>query len=156
MIEIGAGGGSIARVDRSGCSRCGPESRGRRSRARLLRRAAAREPTVTDADLVLGYLDPGFFLGGRDAPRRRGGADARSTSASPSRSGSTVEEAAWGIHQLVNEDMASAARVHAAERGHDATRPAAVRLRRRRAGARVRRRRRARHRDRDRARRPRA
>ena len=67
--------------------------------------------------------------------------------------GLTVEEAAWGIHRLVNEDMASAARVHAAERGHDATGPAAVRVRRRRPGARVRRRRGARHHDRDRPRR---
>ena len=77
-------------------------------------------PTVTDADLVLGYLDPEFFLGGEMSLDVEAAREAiRAHIAEPL--GLTVEAAAWGIHRLVNEDMASAARVHAAERGHDAT-----------------------------------
>ena len=75
---------------------------------------------MTDADLVLGYLDPGFFLGGDMSLDVEAAREAiRAHIADPL--GLSVEEAAWGIHRLVNEDMASAARVHAAERGHDAT-----------------------------------
>jgi len=76
------------------------------------------EPTVTDADLVLGYLDPDYFLGGQlridlEAPQRA----VRERIADPL--GLSVEEAAWGIHQIVNESMANAARVHTLERGKD-------------------------------------
>ena len=73
---------------------------------------------MTDADLVLGYLDPGYFLGGRmalDVGAARRALEERI--AGPL--GVTVEEAAWGIHRGVNEDMANAARVHAVERGRD-------------------------------------
>jgi N-methylhydantoinase A len=119
MIEIGVGGGSLAGVDTLGLLACGPESAGADPGPACYGGGGAL-PTVTDADLVLGYLDPGFFLGGEmrldvDAAR----AAIREHVAEPL--GLTVEEAAWGIHRLVNEDMASAARVHAAERGHDAT-----------------------------------
>ena len=62
MIEIGAGGGSIARIDGYVCSRSDRTPRSR-SRSACYGRGGGR-PTVTDADLVLGYLDPGFFLGG--------------------------------------------------------------------------------------------
>ena len=88
MIEIGAGGGSIARVDALGLLKVGPGQRRRRSGARLLR-ARRHQPTVTDADLVLGYLDPAYFLGGADDARRRRGPRGDRASASPSRSGST-------------------------------------------------------------------
>ena len=64
MIEIGAGGGSIARVDPLGLLTVGPESAGAEPGPACYGRGGTR-PTVTDADLVLGYLDPGFFLGGR-------------------------------------------------------------------------------------------
>src|SRR5581483_3985320 len=76
------------------------------------------QPTVTDADLVLGYLDPDFFLGGEMAldPDAARAAIARHV-ADPL--GLSVEAAAWGIHQIVNEQMASAARVHTLERGKD-------------------------------------
>jgi len=75
-------------------------------------------PTVTDADLLLGYLDPSFFLGGRmrldvDAARQA----VEDTVAKPM--GLTVTDAAWGIHRVVNENMAGAARVHGIERGKD-------------------------------------
>jgi N-methylhydantoinase A len=98
---------------------CGPEPAGA-DPGPACYGAGGTRPTVTDADLVLGYLDAGFFLGGEmrlDADAAR--AAIREHVAEPL--GLTVEAAAWGIHRLVDEDMASAARVHAAERGHDAT-----------------------------------
>ena len=67
MIDIhtiGAGGGSIARVDDGGLLQVGPAERGRRDPARPATAAAATHPTTTDADLVLGFLDAGTFLGG--------------------------------------------------------------------------------------------
>ena len=72
MIEIGAGGGSIARVDALGLLKVGPESAGADPGPACYGRGG-EEPTVTDADLILGYLDPDFFLGGQDGagPRRR-------------------------------------------------------------------------------------
>lgn len=120
MIEIGVGGGSLARVTALGLLAVGPESAGADPGPACYGRGGVR-PTVTDADLVLGYLNPDFFLGGRmrldvDAARR---AIAEHV-AEPL--GASVEEAAWGIHRQVNDDMASAARVHAAERGHDPSR----------------------------------
>jgi N-methylhydantoinase A len=119
MIEIGVGGGSLAHVDPLGLLACGPESAGA-DPGPACYGGGGTLPTVTDADLVLGYLDPGFFLGGEmrlDVEAAK--AAIRTHIAEPL--GLSVEEAAWGIHRLVNEDMASAARVHAAERGHDAT-----------------------------------
>src|SRR5205085_3852580 len=76
------------------------------------------QPTVTDADLLLGYLDPAFFLGGRLALDVAAAEQAiRTKIAEPL--GMSPTRAAWGIHQLVNEGMAGAARVHAIERGKD-------------------------------------
>ncbi|MDQ3549561.1 MAG: hydantoinase/oxoprolinase family protein, partial [Chloroflexota bacterium] len=75
-------------------------------------------PTVTDADLVLGYLDPGYFLGGRMALDVAAAHEAiQREIAEPL--GLDVLSAAWGIHQVVNENMANAARIHAIERGKD-------------------------------------
>src|SRR5207245_3396413 len=64
MIEIGAGGGSIARVDKLGLLKVGPDSAGAEPGPACYDRGG-EEPTVTDADLVLGYLDPDYFLGGK-------------------------------------------------------------------------------------------
>ena len=117
MIEIGAGGGSIARVDALGLLKVGPDSSGADPGPSCYGRGGT-EPTVTDADLVLGYLDPGFFLGGRmrlDEEAARRAIETRI--AQPL--GISVEEAAWGIHQVVNQNMANAARVHVLERGKD-------------------------------------
>jgi N-methylhydantoinase A len=118
MIEIGAGGGSIARIDALGLLKVGPDSAGAEPGPVCYGRGGT-EPTVTDADLILGYLDPAFFLGGRmkldlGATERA----IRERIADPL--GISVPEAAWGIHQVVNESMANAARVHAIERGKDA------------------------------------
>jgi N-methylhydantoinase A len=117
LIEIGAGGGSIARVDSLGLLKVGPDSAGAMPGPACYGRGG-EQPTVTDADLVLGYLDPGHFLGGKmqlDVDRARA---AIATVAEPL--GLTITEAAWGIHQVVNEQMAGAARIHAIERGEDA------------------------------------
>jgi N-methylhydantoinase A len=117
LIEIGAGGGSIARVDRMGLLKVGPDSAGA-DPGPASYGAGGREPTVTDADLLLGYLDANFFLGGRmrldvDAARRA----VEERVARPM--GLGITEAAWGIHRVVNENMAAAARVHGIERGKD-------------------------------------
>lgn len=117
MIEIGTGGGSIARVDDLRRMRVGPESAGARPGPACYG-LDGRDATVTDADLVLGYLDPDFFLGGRmhlDVAAARRAVEERV--ARPL--GLDIAEAAWGIHQLANESMASAARIHAIERGRD-------------------------------------
>jgi N-methylhydantoinase A len=117
MIEIGAGGGSIARVGPLSLPKVGPESAGAQPGPACYG-SGGTDPTVTDADLVLGYLDPEFFLGGamsldRDAALRA----IEDKVARPL--GLDALEAAWGIHQVVNENMANAARVHAVERGKD-------------------------------------
>jgi N-methylhydantoinase A len=117
LIEIGAGGGSIARVDSLGLLKVGPDSAGADPGPACYGRGG-KEPTITDADLLLGYLDPDFFLGGRMTLDRAAAEDAiRTKIAEPLEMSPT--RAAWGIHQLVNEGMAGAARVHAIERGKD-------------------------------------
>ncbi|MFL5802224.1 MAG: hydantoinase/oxoprolinase family protein [Roseiflexaceae bacterium] len=117
MIEIGAGGGSIARVDSLGLLKVGPDSAGAEPGPACYGRGGG-EPTVTDADLVLGYLDPAYFLGGRMALDIAAARDVIAQRiATPL--GIAVEEAAWGIHQIVNQSMANAARVHVLERGKD-------------------------------------
>ena len=123
LIEIGAGGGSIARPDRFGLPKVGPDSAGSEPGPASYGRGG-EEPTVTDADVLLGYLDPDFFLGGEmrldvDAARRAVGSFAQAI-------GLSVEEAAAGIHRVVNENMAVAARMHAIERGRDLRRFAMV------------------------------
>src|SRR4051812_44468431 len=116
MIEIGVGGGSIARIDALGLLTVGPDSAGSEPGPACYGRGGT-EPTVTDADLVLGYLDPAYFLGGGMKLDASAAREAIGRIAGPL--GVSVEEAAWGIHTSVNEDMANAARVHAVERGQD-------------------------------------
>lgn len=117
LIEIGTGGGSIARVDSLGLLKVGPDSAGA-SPGPVCYGLGGTEPTVTDANLILGYLDAQFFLGGKmplDLSATREAIEKRI--AGPL--GISVEDAAWGIHQIANENMANAARVHALERGKD-------------------------------------
>ena len=116
MIEIGAGGGSIARVDALGLLKVGPDSSGA-DPGPVCYGHGGTEPTVTDADLVLGYLDPDYFLGGKMQLDLQGARKALGRLGG--KLGLTVEEAAWGIHQIVNENMANAARAHLGERGKD-------------------------------------
>jgi N-methylhydantoinase A/oxoprolinase/acetone carboxylase beta subunit len=122
MIEIGAGGGSIARIDELGLLKVGPQSAGADPGPACYGNGGTR-PTVTDAALVLGYLDPANFLGGAMTLDRAAAEEAIATHvATPL--GLTVEQAAWGIHQLVVESMAAAARIHIIERGRDPRRHA--------------------------------
>ncbi|MCA1722731.1 MAG: hydantoinase/oxoprolinase family protein [Thermomicrobia bacterium] len=116
MIEIGAGGGSIARADSLGLLKVGPDSAGAQPGPACYGRGGTA-PTVTDADLLLGYLDPSFFLGGKMRLDR--GAAEHAIAGLGDRLGLSAIEAAWGIHQVVNENMAGAARIHAVERGKD-------------------------------------
>jgi N-methylhydantoinase A len=116
MIEIGAGGGSIARVDSLGLLRVGPDSSGA-DPGPVCYRQGGTEPTVTDADLVLGYLDADYFLGGKMQLDIDGARAALARLGKPLHM--SAEQVAWGIHQIVNENMANAARAHLGERGKD-------------------------------------
>lgn len=116
MIEIGAGGGSIAHINPMGLPAVGPESAGSNPGPVCYGRGG-KEPAVTDADLVLGYLNPDFFLGGEMQLDLQNAQKAMANLAQ-TLSLSTLEMAK-GIHDLVNENMANAARVHAAEKGKD-------------------------------------
>jgi len=117
MIEIGAGGGSLARVDRMGLLKVGPDSAGA-DPGPACYNLGGRQPTVTDADLLLGYLDAEFFLGGR-MRLDRAAAERAVTEHVARPLGLDVTTAAWGIHRVVNENMAAAARIHGIERGRD-------------------------------------
>ncbi|MGE0853691.1 MAG: hydantoinase/oxoprolinase family protein [Hyphomicrobiaceae bacterium] len=117
MIEIGAGGGSIAEIDDRGLLRVGPRSAGADPGPVCYSRGGTR-PTLTDANLMLGYLDPRFFLGGAMALDRAAAEKAiHDKVAKPL--GLETPRAAWGIHDIVSEDVARAFRIHASERGFD-------------------------------------
>ena len=120
MIEIGAGGGSIARVDQRGLLQVGPDSAGADPGPACYGRGN-QFPTVTDCDLLLGYLDENSFLGGKMKLDRDAATLAvRTHLADPL--GISLIEAAWGVHETVTANMAQAATIHAIERGLDATR----------------------------------
>ncbi|HEX6142826.1 MAG TPA: hydantoinase/oxoprolinase family protein [Geminicoccaceae bacterium] len=115
MVEIGAGGGSIARLDATRRIAVGPESAGAEPGPACYDRGG-RRPTVTDADLLLGRLAPDGFAGGRMTLRPDLAAAAvREAVGRPL--GMATELAAFGISEMVEETMANAARVHAVERG---------------------------------------
>ncbi|MGJ5202895.1 hydantoinase/oxoprolinase family protein [Bradyrhizobium sp. HKCCYLR20261] len=117
MIEIGAGGGSISRVDERGLIRVGPRSAGAKPGPVAYGRGG-EEPTLTDANFTLGYLNPQFFLGGRMRIDREAAAAAISKTVGEPLDLDTAR-AAWGIHEIINEDVAGAFRTHASERGID-------------------------------------
>jgi N-methylhydantoinase A/oxoprolinase/acetone carboxylase beta subunit len=116
LLEIGAGGGSIARLDVMDLLRVGPTS-ARADPGPACYGRGGTAPTVTDADLLLGYLNPEYFLGGgmrldRSAAERAVGSLARDL-------GMGTVETAWAIHNLVNEHMAAAIRMHLTEKSID-------------------------------------
>ena len=116
LVEIGAGGGSIARAT-LGVIAVGPESASSTPGPACYERGGA-EPTVTDANLVLGYLNPDDFAGG--SMRLSAGAAARAIETRVARPlGLTLEEAAWGVHAIVTTNMELATRVVSIERGRD-------------------------------------
>jgi N-methylhydantoinase A len=115
LMEIGAGGGSIARISKMGLLQVGPESAGA-DPGPASYNLGGEEPTVTDADLILGYLDPNYFLGGTMPLNLDAAAKAiEEKVARPLNT--TITEAAFGIHDLINETMAAAAKTHIAEKG---------------------------------------
>ena len=117
LIEIGAGGGSIARVDALGLLGVGPDSAGAEPGPACYG-AGGTLPTVTDADLLLGYLNADYFLGGkmRLHPERAASAVEQHI-AKPL--GMDVVGAARSVYEVVNDNMANAASVYAAEQGID-------------------------------------
>ena len=115
LMEIGAGGGSIAKVSRMGTLQVGPESSGAEP-GPICYGIGGTDPCVTDADLLLGYLDEKYFLGGEmklDKEGARRGVEEKV--AKPL--GVSFIQAVWGIHDLINETMAAAAKTHIAEKG---------------------------------------
>lgn len=117
LIEIGAGGGSISRLDAMGLLKVGPDSAASEP-GPVCYGLGGENPTVTDADLLLGYLSPKYFLGGEmslDVGMVRNAIEAKL--ATPS--GMTATDIAAGIHAIVNNNMAAATRAHIAEKGRD-------------------------------------
>lgn len=117
LIEIGAGGGSIAHLTPVGTIQVGPESSSAVPGPACYGQGGTN-PTVSDADLLLGYLDPERFLGGRmrldkDAAKKA----VESALAAPL--GISVDEAAYGAYVIVNENMASAAKAYLSEKGEN-------------------------------------
>ena len=116
LVEIGAGGGSIAQA-RLGVIAVGPESAASTPGPVCYGRGGM-DPTVTDADVVLGYINPDYFAGG--SIKLQAGAAARAIEERVARPfGLSLEDAAWGIHAIVNTNMELATRVVSIERGRD-------------------------------------
>ena len=116
LVEIGAGGGSLARVDQFGLLKVGPESAGAEPGPACYGQGGTA-PAVTDADLLLGLLDADAFLGGA-MPLDTSLAEESAARVAEGLEMTTVQAAA-GIHEVVNQNMAAAARMHGVERGVD-------------------------------------
>jgi 5-oxoprolinase (ATP-hydrolysing) len=116
MIEIGAGGGSISRLDEMDLMKVGPKSSGADPGPACYGRGG-EEPTITDANVLLGYIDPNYFLGGKIKLYKKK-AELSFQKLSEKLSIDSLD-AAWGAYEIVCENMASATRVHIVERGYD-------------------------------------
>jgi N-methylhydantoinase A len=115
MVEIGAGGGSIARVDSLQRILVGPDSAGAEPGPACYGRGGS-EPTVTDADLLIGKIDPARFAGGKISIDPAAAERALEAGIGAPRA-MAAEQAAVAVAEIVDENMANAARVHAVERG---------------------------------------
>jgi N-methylhydantoinase A len=123
MIEIGAGGGSIAR-DNKGMIVVGPDSAGA-DPGPICYGRGGREPTITDANVILGYISPDWFNGGTMRLDKEAAARGiKRMIADPL--GVSTEEAAWGIHLVATSNMENALRIVSVERGRDPRRYAMV------------------------------
>lgn len=116
LVEIGAGGGSQARVDELGLLKVGPESAGADPGPACYGRGGTK-PAVTDSDLYLGMLDAGFFLGG-DMPLDLTACEGALSSVAGTL-GLSAGDTAAGVQELVDQNMAAASRMHAVEMGAD-------------------------------------
>ncbi|WP_108662234.1 hydantoinase/oxoprolinase family protein [Acuticoccus kandeliae] len=116
LIEIGAGGGSIANVDELGLVKVGPQSAGS-APGPACYQLGGSAPTVTDMNLMLGFLDPASF--GDGSIRLSKDAATAAAAPLPDATGLSLVDTAWGVRNLVDETMASAARVHVSEHGQD-------------------------------------
>jgi N-methylhydantoinase A len=116
LVEVGAGGGSLARIDELGLLKVGPESAGADPGPACYGNGGTR-PAVTDADLALGLLNADYFLGG-DMPLDLSANDAALRTVAEGL-GLPAGDTAAGIYELVNQNMAAAARMHAVEQGED-------------------------------------
>ncbi len=116
LVEIGAGGGSLAHLDQFGLLKVGPESSGADPGPACYGQGGD-QPAVTDADVVLGLLDPDAFLGG-DMPLDAGLAQSAVEPLSEGL-GLSITDTAAGMYEVVSQNMAAAARMHAVERGVD-------------------------------------
>jgi N-methylhydantoinase A len=117
MVEIGAGGGSLAHVDSMNQIRVGPESAGSEPGPACYGRGGKR-PAVTDADVILGKIDPDNFAAGTIKLFADESAAALVNEVG-GKLGMEAQESAWGVAEVVDENMANAARVHAVENGED-------------------------------------
>ena len=117
LIEIGAGGGSIASIDKLGLIKVGPRSAGAHPGPACYGLGGS-SPTVTDSNVVLGYLNPDYFLGGSMQLDRAAASQALEKNVGTPL-GISAEKAATGIYEIVNQSMVSAMKVHIAERGDD-------------------------------------
>ena len=115
MIEIGAGGGSIARIDSMGLIQVGPDSSSSYPGPACYG-LGGKLPTVTDSDLILGYIDSDNFLGG-DMKLIKENAEKAIKEHIADPLGITILNAAWAIHEIVTENMSQAASIHALEKG---------------------------------------
>jgi len=115
LMEIGAGGGSVAKISRMGTLQVGPESSGADPGPICYGRGGT-DPCVTDADLLLGYLDENYFLGGEMKLDKEGALHGVGEKVAKPLGVSFIQ-AVWGIHDLINETMAAAAKTHIAEKG---------------------------------------
>ena len=117
MVEIGAGGGSIARIDGTGRVTIGPDSAGANPGPAAYGQGGT-QPTITDADIVLGKIDTEQFADGKLSLDYDAAAKALNANIGKSQ-GLTTEMSAFAVNEMVDETMANAVRVHTVEKGHD-------------------------------------
>ena len=124
LFEVGAGGGSIAHINNLGLLQVGPQSAGA-DPGPICYGFGGQEPTVTDADLALGYLNSDYFLGGQmKLDEAETSQSLKEMLADPL--GRSVLDVAWTVHEVVNENMAAAVKMHVIEKGGDPTRATLV------------------------------